>query len=80
MILVVELGPGISERTLLSASGVKQTWKGYRASLVLASWTKHPAGVMSRINWRRPISASRKQQATSRKLQASSLTKKNKGL
>ena len=31
----------------------------------LASWTKHPAGVMLRINWQCPTSASHKLQAAS---------------
>jgi len=43
----------------------------------LASWTKHPAGVMLRINWQCPISASFKQQAASFKQQAASLTNKD---
>ena len=30
-----------------------------------ASWAKHPAGVMLRINWQCPISAGRKLQAAS---------------
>jgi len=51
---------------------IQGQWQGARVCprWPLASWTKHPAGVMLRINWQCPISASRKLQAASSKQQA----------